>query len=385
MKIIIVGTAYPLRGGIAHFNALLAEHLSGNHSVETITFKRQYPGFLFPGKSQEEQGEPLSVTPAPQLIDSVNPLNWVMVGRFIKRKQPDLVIFKYWLPFFGPCFGTIASTVKQNPHTKVLFICDNIIPHERRPGDVLFTRYAFKRADYFIVQSNAVERELLKYFPGVHYRNVPHPLYENFGTPVPKSEARKILGIRSKRVVLYFGYVRAYKGLLVLIEAMKRLQEHFGEGDEILLLAVGEFYDDEKKYRTRVTELHLGNAVRFVPDYVPNDWVATYFGAADIVVLPYLSATQSGIAQIAYNFDKPLIVTDVGGLSEIVVENTTGYIVPPDNPAEIARALIRYYTEGKEIEFTAAVQREKKKYSWDYFIKNLEGLVFGNGSEMDGR
>ena len=375
MKIIIIGTAYPLRGGIAHFNALLAEHLSEKHSVETITFKRKYPGIFFPGKTQEEQGKLQGVKPAPQLVDSVNPLNWASVGLRVKHKRPDLVIFKYWLPFFGPCFGTIASIVKQNPGSKVLYICDNVIPHERRPGDVLFTRYAFKRADYFIVQSSAVERELLEYFPDAKYRKVPHPVYEIFGAPVPKNTAREKLGIRSKRVILCFGYVRAYKGLLLLIDAMKLLRENFGPGEEILLLAVGEFYDDEKKYRDRVKELGLEDVVRFVAGYVPNDQVANYFSAADVVVLPYLSATQSGIAQIAYNFDKPLVVTDVGGLSEIVVDNVTGFVVPPNNPGEIAHAVIRFYREGRESAFSAAAREEKKKYSWDHFVRSIEDLV----------
>ncbi len=381
MNIVIIGTAYPLRGGIAHFNALLAEHLAVRHFVETITFKRQYPRIFFPGKSQEEQGAIENVRPAPQLVDSVNPFNWGAVGRLVKRKQPDLVIFKYWLPFFGPCFGTIASVVKQNPRSKVLYICDNVIPHERRPGDLLLTRYAFKRADYFIVQSRAVEKELLRYFPGAEYRRVPHPVYENFGAPVPKTLARERLQIRSKRVILYFGYVRAYKGLLHLIDAMKSLRDHFGSHeDEILLLAVGEFYDDEKKYRDRVTGLGLERSVRFVPDYVPNSQVAEYFSAADIVVLPYLSATQSGIAQIAYNFDKPLIVTNVGGLAEIVADNKTGYVVPPGDAEEIARAVIRFYAEEKELEFAAAVEKEKKIYSWDHFVRSIEELVVGNVS-----
>ncbi|HUN65085.1 MAG TPA: glycosyltransferase [Bacteroidota bacterium] len=376
MKIIIVGTAYPLRGGIAHFNALLAAHLSVRHSVETITFRRQYPGFLFPGTSQEEQGGVSDAAPAPQLIDSINPLSWGSVGRLIRRRKPDLVIFKYWLPFFGPCFGTIASTAKQNPGTKVLFICDNIIPHERRPGDVLFTRYAFKRADYFIVQSDAVEKDLLRFFPRAVYRKVPHPVYENFGPAVPPDAARKELGIGAGRTVLFFGYIRAYKGLGVLLDALRIANSRPGE-PRITALVVGEFYEDERKYRSRVAELGLENDVKFVAEYVPNSEVGRYFGAADAVVLPYLSATQSGIAQIAYHFDKPLIVTGVGGLAEVVRDGETGFVVPPDSPDALAEALGKFFTPGVPERCALAVQREKPKYSWDNFVGAIEQLREG--------
>lgn len=368
MNILILGTAFPLRGGIAHFNALLAEHLGKHHAVETITFKRQYPKFLFPGTSQDEQGEGLTVSPAPQLIDSINPLNWFSVAKEVTRRNPDLIIFKYWMPFFAPCFGTIAKQAKKKTSAKVVYICDNIIPHERRPGDIAFTRYAFKQADGFIVQSDAVETDLNKYFPNARYHKVPHPVYENFGKAIPKDEARQSLRITSGKVILYFGYVRAYKGLMVLIEAMKQL-------DDVLLLAVGEYYDDESKYRAKVTELGLGDRVKCVSHYVPNNEVSKYFSAADVVVLPYLSATQSGIIQIAYNFDKPVIATNVGGLAEVVVDGKTGYIVPSNDRDALAQAIRKYFDERREKEFTANVVVEKKKYSWSRLTEAIEELV----------
>ena len=376
MKIVIVGTAYPLRGGIAHYLALLAGHLKKRHDVETITFKRQYPALLFPGKTQEEAGEGLQVSPAPQLVDSINPLNWVAVAREIRRRAPDLVIFKYWLPFFGPCFGTIARLVRKNSRTKVLYICDNIIPHERRPGDVLFTKYAFKQADYFIVQSDNVERELNKLFPGVRYRKVPHPVYEIFGPRLPQDEARRALGIAAAaRVMLFFGYVRQYKGLMVLIDALRRVIDSGFSREDVLLLVVGEFYDDEKKYRDRAHALGLEESVRFVSEYIPNQEVSTYFSASDLVVLPYLSATQSGIAQIAYHFDKPVIATDVGGLAEVVIDEKTGFIVPPNDPLALAERIMRFYTEKREQEFSTKVQEEKRKYSWDRLVEAIEQLA----------
>jgi glycosyltransferase involved in cell wall biosynthesis len=377
VKIIIVGTAYPLRGGIAHFNALLGQHLSERHTVETVTFKRQYPAFLFPGTTQAETGDaPAGVAPAPELIDSINPFNWIAVAREIRRRKPDLLIFKYWLPFFGPCFGTIAWFATRGTATKVLYICDNILPHERRPGDVLFTRYAFAHGDAFIVQSDAVERELLALFPGRPYRKVPHPVYENFGTAVPPDEARRALGVGAKRVLLYFGYVRAYKGLLVLLEAMAILGRDSATAD-IELLAVGEYYDDEEKYRRRAMELGLGSTVRFVSEYVPNERVGAYFSASDAVVLPYLSATQSGIAQIAYNFNKPVIVTDVGGLAEVARDGVTGFVVPPNDPEALAGAIRRFYAEDRVAAFSANVAEEKKKYSWDHLVENIEALFKG--------
>ena len=371
MKIVILSTAYPLRGGIAHYNALLASHLGKRHQVETITFKRQYPKLLFPGKTQDETSVQHNVKPAPQLVDSINPFNWIRVAREISKRKPELLIFKYWLPFFGPCFGTISKLVKQKTRARVLFICDNVIPHERRPGDVLFTRYAFRQADYFIVQSDTVERELQEHFPGSRYRKVPHPVYEIFGLSVPKHKARHILGISAKNVILYFGYVRRYKGLLVLIEAMKKVLAR----RDVQLFAVGEFYDDESKYRSLVRDLELESYVRFVSDYVPNEEVANYFSAADLVVLPYLSATQSGIAQIAYNFDKPVIATTVGGLAEVVKENKTGYLVPPNDPQALADAINRFYDDEMEEEFSCTVRIEKKKYSWENLVQNIEELA----------
>lgn len=375
MKIIIIGTAYPLRGGIAHFNALLANHLQKRHEVETITFKRQYPKLLFPGKTQEETGEHSEINPAPELIDSINPLNWFSVAKKISKHKPDLLIFKYWMPFFGPCFGTIAKRVKKHTGAKVLYICDNIIPHEHRLGDIAFTKYAFRQADYFIVQSDAVEKDLLHHFPDSIYRKVPHPVYENFGCSIPKNQAREALGIFKKKVILYFGYVRKYKGLMVLIEAMKEIKDRGMMAEEILLLAVGEFYDDEAKYRQKVKDLDLGSCIQFVSDYVPNEQVANYFSAADVVVLPYLSATQSGIVQIAYNFQKSVIATNVGGLAEVILDGKTGFIVPPGDPVAIANAIQRFYNEKRENEFSKNVEIEKKKYTWDRLVTAIEEMA----------
>ncbi len=370
MNIVIVGAAYPFRGGIAHHTALLYRELSKRHHVQIITFKRQYPSFLFPGKSQFDSDDMISV-PTEQLIDSMNPLNWISVGRTIRRRRPDLLIVTYSIPFFGPCYGTIARVATRNTNTKVLFLCHNIIPHEKRPGDALFTRYALSAGDCFIVQSDSVERDLKSLFPQARYKRIHHPVYNVFGNPVDKQQARKELNIERERVLLFFGYVRPYKGLGVLLDAMPLILQQL----EVQLLVVGEFYDDKQKYVEQIQRLGLNNHVTLTSDYVPNEIVAKYFSAADVVVLPYRSATQSGIAQIAYNFNKPVIATNVGGLGEIVRDNVTGFVVPPDDAGRLSDAVIRFYDEHREQEFTANVETEKRKYSWENMSEAIESLM----------
>jgi glycosyltransferase involved in cell wall biosynthesis len=243
-----------------------------------------------------------------------------------------------------------------------------------RPGDMAFTRYAFNAVDAFIVQSASVERDLNAFLPGSRYALVPHPVYEIFGNGLPKAEARAKLGIRDERVILFFGYVRRYKGLHTLLDSMPSILKLM----KVKLLVVGEFYDDEQKYRHQITANNLQNDVFFHSDYVPNEEVSLYFSAADVVVLPYVSATQSGIVQIAYQFDKPVIATDVGGLAEVVLDNRTGFIVKPEAPQEVADAVVRFYEGNREEEFVKNVREEKKKYSWENLIQAIEKLTQGN-------
>jgi len=371
MKITLIGTAFPLRGGIAHYNALLARALGERHEVQTITFSRQYPSLLFPGKSQEESQGGEGIRPAPQLIDSVNPVSWLRVGNLIRGQAPDLLLFKYWLPFFGPCFGTIARRARANGRTRVICICDNVLPHEKRPFDAAFTRYAFRSVDGFIVQSDAVERDLTQFWKGARYRNVPHPVYTMFGVPIEKMQARQRLEITAPRVLLFFGYVRKYKGLDVLLEALAQLPTELG----VHLLVAGEFYDPEPAYRDRIRALGIEDRVTLRSDYLPNDQVHLYFSAADAVVLPYRSATQSGIAQIAYNFETPVIATNVGGLHEVVLEDRTGLLVPPGDPTALAAAIVRFYASGREPLYRKYVREEKPKYSWQNLVSAIEELA----------
>jgi glycosyltransferase involved in cell wall biosynthesis len=368
MKIIIVGTAYPLRGAMAQLNAILGWHLSMRHAVEIVSFKRQYPKLFFPGKTQIDPSKPLYELPTKPLIDSINPITWVKAARYIRSRQPDLVIFRYWLPFFAPCFGLISLLVRRGRKTDVLFICDNVVPHERRFADAALTKFAFRFVDYFIVQSRSVESDLREFVPDARYAFVPHPIYNVFGSALPKVEARKRLGLADERIILFFGYVRRYKGLHLLLEAMPQILKNI----PLKLLIVGEFYDDEETHRKEIQRLRLADHVIVHSQYILNDEVALYFSACDVVVLPYISATQSGIVQIAYHFDKPVIATDVGGLAEVVLDGKTGHIVPPSNSEALAEAVCTFYDEKKEEEFAANIKVEKKKYAWEHLVERIE-------------
>ena len=371
MTITVLSTAFPLRGGIAHYVALLVAALRTKHDVSVLTFKRQYPAFLFPGKTQEETGGEGHDTPAPQVMDSINPFNWISVGLRIRRERPDLIIFKYWLPFFGPCFGTIAALARSNGHTRVMLICDNVIPHERRPGDILFTRYMLRFSDRYIVQSKIVLKDLLSLKPEAVYRLVPHPIYSGFGDAMGKDAARKQLGITESRVLLFFGYIRRYKGLHILLEAFAAMPQDV----PTRLLVVGEFYGGEEEYRAKIDQLGLQDRITLVGRYVPNEEIPVFFSAADAVVLPYLSATQSGISQIAFHFETPLVITDVGGLSEAVEHGVHGMIVAPNDPRALTAALNEFYSKGLGPSFAANMQRDKHRFTWEALVDGIGGLM----------
>jgi glycosyltransferase involved in cell wall biosynthesis len=378
MTIVLVGTAYPLRGGIAHYVGLLWKYLSRRHDVRIVTFSRQYPTLLFPGKSQEESGDAGIPVDSVQWIDSINPLNWIRTGWRIRAMHADLIVFKFWMPFFAPSYGTIAAIARWRRPTRTMFICDNVIPHERRPGDKLLTRFAFRFIDSYVVQSRAVERDLRQWKTDPLLSYLPHPVYEIFGAETTRAAARARLRAidpamdlaDDERVLLFFGYVRDYKGLDVILDAMPAILASM----PVRLLVVGEFYNNEQRYRDQVARLGIGDAVVFHSDYVPNEEVGVYFSAADVLTLPYKSATQSGIIQIAYNFHRPVIATDVGGLGEVIVHGRTGAIVPPGRPDAIAAAVIDFFTHARFDDYRAAVIEEKKKYSWDAMAAGIEAL-----------
>lgn len=304
-------------------------------------------------------------------MDSLNPWTWVQTANAVAAGKPDVVIFKYWHPFFAPCYAALASRIRHTCSARILFVCDNILPHERFPGSVALTRLAFRYAHAFIVLSRTVQNDLLQLSPRARHRLVAHPIYEMFTGLVSKATARKRLGIAERRVLLFFGLVRPYKGLDILLEALPEILQRVN----VRLLVAGEFYDNESRYRDILRRNGCERAVTIVPRYIPTDQVGLYFSAADAVVLPYRSATQSGIVQIAYQFSRPVITTNVGGLAEAVEDGKTGFVVPPEQPSALAGAVTAFYQKKREGEFLRNVKAARKKFSWEPLVKAVEELA----------
>ena len=374
MNVVIIGPAYPLRGGLATYNERLARAFQqAGDEVRIITFSLQYPGFLFPGQTQ------LSTEAAPADLDievslnSVSPLSWVGVGRRLRRARPDLVVFRFWLPFMGPALGTVARLARGNGHTRVVAITDNVVPHERRPGDGPLTRYFLRACDGFVTMSRAVLADLQRLGFGnkpALYR--PHPLYDNFGPAKPKAEALATLGLPAEfRYVLFFGFIRAYKGLDSLLEAFADLRV---AALPVKLLIAGEFYEDAAPYEAIIQKLNLESRLVRATDFIPNEQVVNYFCAADLIIQPYKNATQSGVSQVAYHFGRPMLVTDVGGLAELIPAGVVGYVVPP-TPLAIANALVDFYANDREETFAAGVRQEAKKFSWEVMVSALKEVA----------
>jgi D-inositol-3-phosphate glycosyltransferase len=336
-----------------------------------ISFSLQYPGFLFPGKTQYDTGKGPQDIKIETSINSINPLNWLKVARQIKREKPDCVIFRYWLPFMGPCLGTIARNIKKGTDIKVIAITDNVIPHEKRFGDRGFTSYFLKQCDGFIAMSRAVLNDLETFIRTDKKVFLPHPIYDIFGAKVGKSAAIKHLGLDiSDKHILFFGFIRKYKGLDLLLEAMAdpRIKQ-LG----VKLIIAGEYYEDAAPYNKIITENGLEKNIILRTEYIPSEEVADYFCASDMVVQPYRTATQSGVTQIAYHFEKPMLVTNVGGLPEIVPHNKVGYVTEI-RPASIADAIVDFYTNNREAEFTLNTVIEKQRFMWSTFVKGVNDL-----------
>ena len=372
MKIIMLGTAHPLRGGLASFNErLCAEFQSQGHSVAIYSFSLQYPSFLFPGKTQYSEDAAPEHLSIKTIVNSINPFNWIKVGLMLQKEKPDLVLVKFWIPFMGPCFGTILRIAKWNKHTKVISILDNVIPHEKRFGDIIFTKYFLKAIDAFVSMSQEVLKDL-KTFSNKPALYTPHPLYDNYGSAISKAEAIQRLGLDTdKRYILFFGFIRKYKGLDWLLEAMNHPDI---KQQNIKLIIAGEFYSDEAIYTELIHQYQLQEKVELFTQFIPNSEVRNYFCAADLVVQPYKTATQSGITQIAYHFEKPMIVTNVGGLAENVPDGKVGFVVAP-NPDAIAEAILQFYAPNALPNFTSDIQIEKKKYSWEIFTQKILSLI----------
>lgn len=383
-NIIIIGSAFPLRGGgIATFNERLAKQFQDEgHTVAIYSFSLQYPSFLFPGKSQ------YSTEKAPQglqinsCINSINPLNWIKIGLQLRQLKPEIIVVRYWLPFMGPCFGTILRIAKKNNYSKIICIADNIIPHEKRIGDTAFTKYFVKTVDAFICMSKIVLNDL-KLFSSKSVQLVAHPLYDNFGEIISKEEAREKLQLKKEdTILLFFGFIRKYKGLDLLIEAIhliknKNLSQHPTSNIQHLkLLVAGEFYEDRKLYDDLISNLKLENDIILQTEFIPNEDVKYYFCAADFVIQPYKNATQSGVTPLAYHFEKPMLVTNVGGLPDLIVDKKVGLVAEP-NAIDIANKIEELIIFEKDF-FVENIKQEKKKFHWN----NLTSAII-NSSNVD--
>ena len=364
---------YPYRGGISHFLETMYGGLAARgHAVSAWTFTRQYPAFLFPGKTQLDYGVRGRRPVARRVVDSVNPLSWLKAARLIAQWDADAVIFKYWLPFLAPALGTVARRLARCG-VRVLVVVDNALPHERHLGDVALGRYFLAAADGCIVMSESVRADLKVLGLETPVCFVPHPVYDLFGDAQDSRVARASLGLpQGVPVLLFFGFVRRYKGLHVLLEAMPRIIEAL---PDVRLLVAGECYGDEQPYRDQIRRHGLEDHVRFDGAYVPDADVPAYFSASDVVVQPYVTATQSGVAQVAYNFDTPLITTDVGGLAEIVRHEVDGLVVPPEAPVLLADAVIRYFRENMRNRLREGVRSRKQEFGWQALFDAVESLL----------
>jgi|TARA_R110000737_G_scaffold345455_2_gene373991 glycosyltransferase involved in cell wall biosynthesis len=365
MKFSFLSTFFPFRGGIAQFNALLFREIEKENEIEAITFKRQYPNFLFPGETQMVQdGDKVDEIPAKRIVDSINPLTWFKARKYLRNSSPDVVLTKYWMTFFGPSLGLALK--KLNKKTVRISILDNVIPHERRFFDGIANRTFLKNNDGFIVMSDKVLADLLKLKPDAKYLRVNHPLYNHFGAKIDQNEAKEKLGLDpEKKTLLFFGFIRAYKGLDLLLEAFDKLD------DSYQLVVAGEIYGDFSPYQTIIDKSPNKHNIHLFNHYIQDDEVSLYYSAADVCILPYKSATQSGITSISYHFELPIIATDVGGLKETIYDGKTGLIVNKAEPTEIKTTIERYFSEGKQAEMQDNIREENKENSWPNFTRKL--------------
>lgn len=370
-KVVIIGPAHPLRGGLASFDERLArQFMQEGNEVTIYTFSLQYPQFLFPGTTQySTEAAPKDIN-IKVCINSINPINWLMVGSELKALKPDIIVVRYWLPFMGPCLGTILRRARKNHHTKVVCIADNIKPHEKRFGDTVFTKYFIAAGDAFITMSAKVMKDL-KSITNKPAQQVVHPLYDNFGEAVPKEEARRQLGLlENEKIILFFGFIRQYKGLDLLLQAMAHPSVR---QSGIKLLIAGEFYEDRKAYDELINQNDLSSQLILKTDFIPDSMVRFYLSAADFVIQPYRNATQSGVTPLAYHFEKPMLVTNVGGLPDLVPDGKVGLVCEP-TPDAIASKILELYELGENY-FLPHLREEKKKYSWHNLTNYIRDLL----------
>lgn len=374
-KIVLVGPTYPYRGGNSLYVSFLYDLLKDYFNVEVVNYKLLYPSILFPGTTQNDVSKyVIKEVKSKRLINSINPFSWFKTAKYIKNLNADLIIFDWWNPFFGPSHRVISGLIRKKYKDKIVFITENVISHEARFIDKFLTKIGLKNADYFVALSNVVEKTLKEYTTKKIYKSA-LPIYDcyNLDKNIDISFQKKELGFAENDfIILFFGYVRKYKGLDVVIDAMPDILK---SNVNARLLIVGEFYDSPDKYIEQIKKLKLDNYIKIIKQFVPNEEVGKYYSVADIVVLPYLSATQSGVLNIAYGFLKPVIVTNVGGLAEDVIDGKTGYIVTPDNAEEISEAVKRFISEKNNIDFSKNIEEKLKDNLFNKFPSLIEEIL----------
>jgi len=386
VKLAFLGPAPPFRGGIVTYIAMLGRVLlERGHDVFWSSFAKQYPGFLFPGTEQEGEVAAWLQLPNQRRFVPWSPWSWWRTSGDLKKQAPAALIIKYWIPFFAPGFFAVTWLLRRRTNIRIIYLLDNVIPHEKYPLGMFLTRLALGQGHGFIAQSEQVHRDLLTVLPQTSPDAIittPHPVYD-FGEPgrprKTKTEARKSLGVPvDGKLALFFGFIKPYKGVTHLIDAAGPLREVFS--DDLRILIVGDIYGEKQPYLDQIAASPGRDIIQLVDGFVPDETVEDYFLAADLAVLPYVSATQSGIVQIAYNYDLPVVTTDVGGLPEVVLDGATGFIVPPENAPALAAAVTRFFREDRAEQFAAGVQQEKSKYSWDRMAEAVEKLAVGQKS-----
>ncbi len=372
MRIYLIGPTYPFRGGIAHYTTLLYKTLKKKHDVEFCSFKRQYPGFLFPGKTDKDcSGFVLNDNNVNSILDSLNPFTWIKVAFKIIKDNPDITIIPWWVIFWTPQFLTIIFLLKIFSKTRILFICHNVAEHEANFTKTLLSRLVLSKGDYYIVHSAEEKKNLINLIGNRPIKVTFHPTYEFFNTgEISKNDAKAKIGINDEKIVLFFGFVREYKGLKYLLEAMPEILKKI----DVRLLVAGEFWDDKDEYLKLIENSGTGGNVTVIDKYIPNEELPFYFYASDIVVLPYTAVTGSGLVQMAYGFNKPVIATDIGSLSEIVIDKETGFLVAPKSSSEISSAVLRFY-ESSEDELIENIKKKNHRFSWDLLVEKIEDFV----------
>lgn len=373
-RIVLIGPVYPYKGGISHYTGMLCRALRKKYEVDMISYSLQYPRFLYKKEQKDYEDDFLKIGDTKYLINTANPVNWLSAASHIRKEKPDLLIMQWWHPYFAPCYRVLTAQLHR--HVRILYVCHNVFPHERFPADRKLTRMAMRHVHCFTVQSGTDEADLLQIRSNAVYRRTVLPTFDLFQrSDLTKEDARKELGVtREQKVLLFFGFVREYKGLKHLLNALPAVSERLGGEEHVRLLVVGDFGSDKETYLTLIENLGIHPLVKIYDGYIPDREVEVYFKAADLAVLPYESATQSGIVQVSYGFSLPVVATNVGGLPDVVTDGVTGYVVEPKRPDLIAQAVCEYFEENRYEEFKKNIEAESYRYSWDRLVEIIEDL-----------